>query len=174
MYDYQAMCKVPYHHHSGARPLLSVRIHWHATLSGLGCGGFSLERLQHLDVARSPKELGSCLLSNDGNVQTHLRKISEAVMATDGGFQFGFLLAYRISLKIGRTRERTGTRLCQASPKSQGTSSQLKGTRNAFTGHGFTQQLKKESCTAREERIWEKAVGLSGKHEWAWSNRERG
>ncbi|OPJ80574.1 hypothetical protein AV530_010856 [Patagioenas fasciata monilis] len=23
MYDYQAMCKVPYHHHSGARPLLS-------------------------------------------------------------------------------------------------------------------------------------------------------
>uniref|UniRef100_A0A8C2U872 Calcium voltage-gated channel auxiliary subunit alpha2delta 4 n=1 Tax=Coturnix japonica TaxID=93934 RepID=A0A8C2U872_COTJA len=26
MYDYQAMCKVPYHHHSGARPLLSVRI----------------------------------------------------------------------------------------------------------------------------------------------------
>lgn len=26
MYDYQAMCKVPYHHHSGARPLLSVCI----------------------------------------------------------------------------------------------------------------------------------------------------
>uniref|UniRef100_A0A8B9CK45 Calcium voltage-gated channel auxiliary subunit alpha2delta 4 n=1 Tax=Anser brachyrhynchus TaxID=132585 RepID=A0A8B9CK45_9AVES len=26
MYDYQAMCKIPYHHHSGARPLLSVRI----------------------------------------------------------------------------------------------------------------------------------------------------
>uniref|UniRef100_A0A8B9VX30 Calcium voltage-gated channel auxiliary subunit alpha2delta 4 n=1 Tax=Anas zonorhyncha TaxID=75864 RepID=A0A8B9VX30_9AVES len=23
MYDYQAMCKIPYHHHSGARPLLS-------------------------------------------------------------------------------------------------------------------------------------------------------
>uniref|UniRef100_A0A8D0GVE2 Calcium voltage-gated channel auxiliary subunit alpha2delta 4 n=1 Tax=Sphenodon punctatus TaxID=8508 RepID=A0A8D0GVE2_SPHPU len=26
MYDYQAMCKMPYHHHSGARPLLSVCI----------------------------------------------------------------------------------------------------------------------------------------------------
>uniref|UniRef100_A0A674J308 Calcium voltage-gated channel auxiliary subunit alpha2delta 4 n=1 Tax=Terrapene triunguis TaxID=2587831 RepID=A0A674J308_9SAUR len=25
MYDYQAMCKMPYHHHSGARPLLSCR-----------------------------------------------------------------------------------------------------------------------------------------------------
>uniref|UniRef100_A0A670JKV3 Calcium voltage-gated channel auxiliary subunit alpha2delta 4 n=1 Tax=Podarcis muralis TaxID=64176 RepID=A0A670JKV3_PODMU len=26
MYDYQAMCKMPHHHHSGARPLLSVSI----------------------------------------------------------------------------------------------------------------------------------------------------
>ncbi|KAJ6659993.1 hypothetical protein lerEdw1_018191 [Lerista edwardsae] len=26
MYDYQAMCKMPHHHHSGARPLLSVRL----------------------------------------------------------------------------------------------------------------------------------------------------
>uniref|UniRef100_A0A672VFS6 Calcium voltage-gated channel auxiliary subunit alpha2delta 4 n=1 Tax=Strigops habroptila TaxID=2489341 RepID=A0A672VFS6_STRHB len=34
MYDYQAMCKVPYHHHSGAQPLLSVRICRHAALSG--------------------------------------------------------------------------------------------------------------------------------------------
>lgn len=36
MYDYQAMCKVPYHHHSGARPLLSVRICHRAALPGLG------------------------------------------------------------------------------------------------------------------------------------------
>ncbi|KAF4795139.1 hypothetical protein TURU_095738 [Turdus rufiventris] len=35
MYDYQAMCKVPYHHHSGAQPLLSVRICHHAALPGL-------------------------------------------------------------------------------------------------------------------------------------------
>lgn len=118
MYDYQAMCKVPYHHHSGAQPLLSVRICQHTALSGLGCGGFLLGRLQHLDVAQSPKELSSCFLSSGGNIQTHLRQISEAVMATDSGFQFGSLLAYRISLKIRRTRERTATRLCQASPKS--------------------------------------------------------
>ncbi|MEE6526083.1 hypothetical protein FKM82_026501, partial [Ascaphus truei] len=25
LYDYQAMCKLPYHHHSGARSLLNVR-----------------------------------------------------------------------------------------------------------------------------------------------------
>lgn len=83
MYDYQAMCKVPYHHHSGARPLLSVRICQHAAVSGLGCRGFLLGHLQHLDVAHSPKKFSRCLFSNDGNVQTHLRQISEAVMATD-------------------------------------------------------------------------------------------
>lgn len=99
MYDYQAMCKVPYHHHSGARPLLSVRICQHAALSGLGSGGLLLEHLQHLDVAQSPKELSSCLLSSGGNVQTHVRQISEALVATDSGFQFGTLLACRISQK---------------------------------------------------------------------------
>ena len=93
MYDYQAMCKVPYHHHSGARPLLSVRICRPAALSGLGCGGFLLGHPQHPDLAHSPKEFSRCLLSSDGNVQTHLRQISEVVMATDSGFQFGSLLA---------------------------------------------------------------------------------
>jgi len=46
--------------------------------------------------------------------------------------------------------------------------------RNAFARHGFTQKLKKESYAVREQSIWEKAVSFSGKHEWAWSNRERG
>lgn len=71
MYDYQAMCKVPYHHHSGAQPLLSVRICRHAALSGLGCGGFLLGHLPHPDVVSSPKEFSRFLLSSDGNVQTH-------------------------------------------------------------------------------------------------------
>lgn len=47
MYDYQAMCKVPYHHHSGARPLLSVRIPLH---TGIVCGGFFLKHLQQSGV----------------------------------------------------------------------------------------------------------------------------
>uniref|UniRef100_A0A8D2N6D1 Calcium voltage-gated channel auxiliary subunit alpha2delta 4 n=1 Tax=Zonotrichia albicollis TaxID=44394 RepID=A0A8D2N6D1_ZONAL len=38
MYDYQAMCKVPYHHHSGARPLLSEPFPW------LLCGWEAAER----------------------------------------------------------------------------------------------------------------------------------
>uniref|UniRef100_A0A8C9MP93 Calcium voltage-gated channel auxiliary subunit alpha2delta 4 n=1 Tax=Serinus canaria TaxID=9135 RepID=A0A8C9MP93_SERCA len=49
MYDYQAMCKVPYHHHSGARPLLSVRSCHHAALPGwllLQSPSPSLERSQ--------------------------------------------------------------------------------------------------------------------------------
>lgn len=71
MYDYQAMCKVPYHHHSGARPLLSVRICRHTAPSGLGSGCFLLGHLQHLDVAQSPKDLSSRFLSSGGNVQTH-------------------------------------------------------------------------------------------------------
>uniref|UniRef100_A0A8D2N997 Calcium voltage-gated channel auxiliary subunit alpha2delta 4 n=1 Tax=Zonotrichia albicollis TaxID=44394 RepID=A0A8D2N997_ZONAL len=37
MYDYQAMCKVPYHHHSGARPLLSVRSLSMLASPSLGC-----------------------------------------------------------------------------------------------------------------------------------------
>ena len=71
MYDYQAMCKVPYHHHSGARPLLSVRIPPHAAFSGLGCGGLLLGCFQCVDVAHSLKEFSDCLLSSDRKVQTH-------------------------------------------------------------------------------------------------------
>lgn len=64
--------------------------------------------LQH-----SPKDFKRWLLSADGTVQTHLRQIPEEVVATDVGFQCGSLLPYRISLKIRRTRERTGARPCQ-------------------------------------------------------------
>uniref|UniRef100_A0A8C4YI84 Calcium voltage-gated channel auxiliary subunit alpha2delta 4 n=1 Tax=Gopherus evgoodei TaxID=1825980 RepID=A0A8C4YI84_9SAUR len=38
MYDYQAMCKMPYHHHSGAQPLLSVRISLQFLLEFNICG----------------------------------------------------------------------------------------------------------------------------------------
>uniref|UniRef100_A0A8B9D2Q1 Calcium voltage-gated channel auxiliary subunit alpha2delta 4 n=1 Tax=Anser cygnoides TaxID=8845 RepID=A0A8B9D2Q1_ANSCY len=48
MYDYQAMCKIPYHHHSGARPLLSVCISLHTAFpAGTVGGGFLLGYPQH-------------------------------------------------------------------------------------------------------------------------------
>lgn len=105
MYDYQAMCKVPYHHHSGARPLLSVRICHPAALPGLG---FLLQGISSI-----PQKTSGDVCSQDGTVQAHLRQIPEAVVATDVGFQCGILLPYRSSLKIGRSRERMGARLWQ-------------------------------------------------------------
>lgn len=111
MYDYQAMCKVPYHHHSGARPLLSVCI---APYSPPWAGLPPAGHLQH-----SPKDFRRWLLSAGGTVQTHLRQIPKAVVATDIGFQCGSLLPYRISLKIKRTRERTAARLCQVLLKAK-------------------------------------------------------
>uniref|UniRef100_A0A8B9VWA1 Calcium voltage-gated channel auxiliary subunit alpha2delta 4 n=1 Tax=Anas zonorhyncha TaxID=75864 RepID=A0A8B9VWA1_9AVES len=60
MYDYQAMCKIPYHHHSGARPLLSVRISLHPAFpAGTVSGGFLLGHPQHYGVAYPPKKLHS-------------------------------------------------------------------------------------------------------------------
>uniref|UniRef100_A0A8D2N9G6 Calcium voltage-gated channel auxiliary subunit alpha2delta 4 n=1 Tax=Zonotrichia albicollis TaxID=44394 RepID=A0A8D2N9G6_ZONAL len=49
MYDYQAMCKVPYHHHSGARPLLSVRsLSMLPSLAGLPPAGQLQQSPKHL------------------------------------------------------------------------------------------------------------------------------
>lgn len=126
MYDYQAMCKIPYHHHSGARPLLSVRISLHPAFpAGTVSGGFLLGHPQHYGVAYPPKKLHSCLSSSAGKVQTHSSQVSEAVVDTDKSFQFGSLLACRILMKI-KTR-RTGTILCLASSSiSCDTSLQLK------------------------------------------------
>uniref|UniRef100_A0A8B9CIW8 Calcium voltage-gated channel auxiliary subunit alpha2delta 4 n=1 Tax=Anser brachyrhynchus TaxID=132585 RepID=A0A8B9CIW8_9AVES len=60
MYDYQAMCKIPYHHHSGARPLLSVRISLHTAFpAGTVGGGFLLGYPQHCGVAYSSQKLHS-------------------------------------------------------------------------------------------------------------------
>lgn len=68
MYDYQAMCKVPYHHHSGARPLLSVCIVPKKPSLGWSPPAGQLQQ--------SPKNLRRSLLSAPGTAQTHPRQIS--------------------------------------------------------------------------------------------------